>query len=197
MIYPEWVDVPIRGHSNQRLMGVFMTNKIFAMVGAATAAIAFSASAHAATYVYVGSYTPASGPAWTTNPLAYSGVGAAALLFGGSAADYAISTVDNTEANIDHKANYEVIGVGSNVFAENYFRGVEGTTHYQDVYIGDPATDTVSAYVSDFSNQRVNYVFRRIDGAVPEPATWGMMLAGFGVVGGAMRRRQRTTVSFA
>ena len=31
-------------------------------------------------------------------------------------------------------------------------------------------------------------------GAVPEPATWGMMILGFGMVGGAMRRR--TTVAF-
>jgi hypothetical protein len=34
------------------------------------------------------------------------------------------------------------------------------------------------------------------DGAVPEPASWAMMLAGFGAVGTAMRRRQRTAVSF-
>ena len=32
--------------------------------------------------------------------------------------------------------------------------------------------------------------------AVPEPATWAMMLGGFGLIGGAMRRR-RTTVRFA
>lgn len=32
--------------------------------------------------------------------------------------------------------------------------------------------------------------------AVPEPATWAMMIAGFGLVGGAMRRR-RTGVAFA
>ena len=32
--------------------------------------------------------------------------------------------------------------------------------------------------------------------AVPEPATWGLMIAGFGLVGAAMRRRQ-TAVRFA
>ena len=36
-------------------------------------------------------------------------------------------------------------------------------------------------------------------GAVPEPATWALMIVGFGAVGGAMRRRStvRTNVSFA
>jgi hypothetical protein len=32
--------------------------------------------------------------------------------------------------------------------------------------------------------------------AVPEPGTWTMMVAGFGMVGGAMRRRQRTRLTF-
>jgi hypothetical protein len=34
-------------------------------------------------------------------------------------------------------------------------------------------------------------------GAVPEPATWAMMISGFGMVGGAMRRRAKTSVSYA
>ena len=35
-------------------------------------------------------------------------------------------------------------------------------------------------------------------GAVPEPATWAMMLLGFGAVGGAARhRRRRTATAFA
>ncbi len=34
-------------------------------------------------------------------------------------------------------------------------------------------------------------------GSVPEPATWGMMILGFGLTGGAMRRRQKATVAFA
>ncbi len=32
--------------------------------------------------------------------------------------------------------------------------------------------------------------------AVPEPASWAMFIGGFGLVGSAMRRRQRTNVSF-
>ncbi len=34
-------------------------------------------------------------------------------------------------------------------------------------------------------------------GAVPEPATWAMMILGFGVVGGAMRRRPKLTLRTA
>ena len=34
-------------------------------------------------------------------------------------------------------------------------------------------------------------------GAVPEPANWALMIGGFGMIGGAMRRRQRMTVRFA
>ena len=34
-------------------------------------------------------------------------------------------------------------------------------------------------------------------GVVPEPAAWAMMIGGFGLVGGTLRRRQRTTVTFA
>ena len=34
-------------------------------------------------------------------------------------------------------------------------------------------------------------------GAVPEPATWAMMIGGFGMVGGAMRRRKTVGLRFA
>jgi hypothetical protein len=30
-------------------------------------------------------------------------------------------------------------------------------------------------------------------GSVPEPASWAMMIAGFGLIGGAMRRRAAAT----
>ena len=34
-------------------------------------------------------------------------------------------------------------------------------------------------------------------GAVPEPTTWAMLLAGFGIVGSALRRRRRASAAFA
>ena len=34
-------------------------------------------------------------------------------------------------------------------------------------------------------------------GAVPEPASWALMLGGFGAIGGAMRSRRRAAVAFA
>jgi hypothetical protein len=36
-----------------------------------------------------------------------------------------------------------------------------------------------------------------LTGGVPEPATWAFMILGFGMVGGAMRSRQRTAVRVA
>ena len=50
---------------------------------------------------YVGQWQVDQGPSWNTVPIAYSGVLAAALLFGGTAADYVISTVDSNPANIN------------------------------------------------------------------------------------------------
>ena len=43
-------------------------------------------------------------------------------------------------------------------------------------------------------SQRVNV---RSVAAVPEPGSWLMMMAGFGIVGGVARRRMRTSISYA
>ncbi len=60
--------------------------------------------------------------------------------------------------------------------------------------------------LSDVPRQRVtdplvvNYRLTVTDvtaGAVPEPATWAMLIAGFGVIGGAMRRRRAPTLRAA
>jgi PEP-CTERM motif len=41
------------------------------------------------------------------------------------------------------------------------------------------------------------FLNNQISSAVPEPANWAMMIVGFGLVGGAMRRRQSVRVTYA
>ena len=43
----------------------------------------------------------------------------------------------------------------------------------------------------------VDLGFRTYVNSVPEPATWAMMIVGFGMVGGAMRRRHSVRVTYA
>ncbi len=49
----------------------------------------------------------------------------------------------------------------------------------------------------DHDYNDVSFVIGGISGGgVPEPASWAMMLGGFGLVGGAMRRRQKISVRY-
>ncbi|QMW23365.1 PEP-CTERM sorting domain-containing protein [Sandaracinobacteroides saxicola] len=76
---------------------------------------------------------------------------------------------------------------------------------------GDPDscthfTSTFCAFVSDYMTGTPTFVEQSpadgggwvagtiTGGVVPEPATWAMMIAGFGLVGGAMRRRRMVAV---
>ena len=67
--------------------------------------------------------------------------------------------------------------------------------NFSEVFVGNLPSDykySISAYSDAFRNENF--------GAVPEPATWAMMIFGFGLVGGALRsamRKQKLAVSFA
>jgi hypothetical protein len=62
-------------------------------------------------------------------------------------------------------------------------------------FTGSPGN--VSARPTSFSgNATLTYTFSTPT-AVPEPATWALMLGGFGVVGAASRRRKRAEVTYA
>ncbi|WP_293452821.1 PEPxxWA-CTERM sorting domain-containing protein [Phenylobacterium sp.] len=168
------------------------------------AAVLGGGTAHAA-LVFVGSWQVDEGPSWSSSPpdgpLAYTGQEAAALLFGGSAGDYVISTQGVDPNAVDFNAWYSVIGYADGVlFAQDYSSKYLGlyygpTSGYPDQDIGAAA----SAYVSDNATGATytNYAF--IDdgqggvGGVPEPATWALMITGFGLAGAAMRRRASLT----
>ncbi|MEG3122440.1 PEPxxWA-CTERM sorting domain-containing protein [Sphingomonas sp. GB1N7] len=60
--------------------------------------------------------------------------------------------------------------------------------------LGFPATITQLVY----ENTGASLTVAAAGGAVPEPATWGMMILGFGMIGAAARKRSvKTTVKFA
>lgn len=160
----------------------------------AVAAMVFSSVASAA-ITYVGNWQVDEGPNWSgsppNGPLAYTGQEAAALLFGGVASDYVISTVDSNPANIDYQAWYSIIGVsGGTKFAYNYASKYLGSFYGPTSgYTFGDIKGAASAYVWDNAqgSQFKNYAFSIA--AVPEPGTYTMMLVGLGLIGSFARRR--------
>jgi PEP-CTERM motif len=61
------------------------------------------------------------------------------------------------------------------------------------------ANNTVTFTTDGGDGYSVDYValLGDVAGAVPEPSTWGMMIAGFGIVGASMRRRRQAVASIA
>jgi hypothetical protein len=166
-------------------------------------AIAFAAltpSAPASALTYVGSYWVGSGDTWTNNPPVYTPQEAAALIFGGTASQYAISISSSYVSytgwedgwgNTSHLKTdwYQSSGTSSGTpVAENY--SLTLGTGYNDPF-GGPA---FSAYVADHDSAyttasspdaSINYVF-----AVPETSTWAMLLLGFAGLGFMACRRE-------
>ncbi len=72
----------------------------------------------------------------------------------------------------------------------NFGNGGQFSLGLSDVNFGTPGSSNVRGTFTLLSDSTP---------AVPEPATWAMMLIGFGVVGGTMRsrRRQKPSVSYA
>jgi PEP-CTERM motif-containing protein len=177
--------------------------RYFAVI--ALAALPFANPANAA-LVYVGYWDVADpdAPLWSdtapNGPLAYTGQEAAALLFGGSASEYSISTIDDSVANINNMAWYDIIGYGGQIFAEDY------SNKYLGQYYGPTAgfnifdlSNAASAYVRDnlVQGSARNYAFKDdgttvFSGTVPEPTMLSMFLL---ALGGLVTIRHRATLT--
>lgn len=150
----------------------------------------------ASAQTYVGSFRVQDGPNWTTNPPVYSAQEAAALLFGGSPSDYAISVNPSTTnpGTITHTAYYSTWGDSTcAVFAETE-RVDDAPPGYNDP--GGIGTAR-SAYVNDHCNSgETNYVWRGAPVAAPVPVPtlgqWGVLALGLAAAGLGMGRLRKS-----
>lgn len=158
---------------------------------AATLVVAAGA-ADAATYTYVGSWQVDQGPDWMTQPLSYTGQEAAVMLFGGTAANYAISTVSNLIADIDFQSWVSVWSAASFSDCTSFPCGRKVAQDFKTSTGGSYLnTGDTSAFVQDWAvgGEFTNYAFKVA--SVPLPAALPLLVLALGGLGavGAMRRR--------
>lgn len=74
---------------------------------------------------------------------------------------------------------------------QNYVSGaaINAVTNYQFATL-DSLSLYVGSYLYTIGSERITLNIGQAAAAVPEPATWALMLAGFGLIGFAARRRQ-------
>lgn len=153
------------------------------------AASMLTASVANAGYTFVGFWNVNDGPWWSpvTQPI-LTGQQAAALLFGGNASDYAISTNGADIGSINFSTWVSAYGQGhsGDIVAQDYYSDANNNGLYDDM--GD-----TSAYIGDwcYGGNCINYAFR-ITEEVPEPAM--LSLFALGLLGFAASRAKKQSV---
>ncbi len=104
------------------------------------------------------------------------------------------------EVVYDSNAAYDVTSGNFSVFGDFAAAGVLANTYLANVqngtWAGNVANIRVLSSISTAGASQ-NQIYYTPNGGVPEPSTWAMMLAGFAMVGAAMRRRVQPVLRFA
>ena len=159
-------------------------------------ALVFASNYANAALIYAGQWQVDQGPSWSSMPDAYSAQQAAALLFGGDADDYAISSISADASDVNYMGWYSVIGLGGgHLFAEDYLSTnssqAPGMYYSGDTYRFGDITEAASAFVEDNAqgSSYINYAFRIDATPTPVPAPASLTLLGLALVGFGLRRK--------
>jgi len=104
------------------------------------------------------------------------------------------SVLTDAETIVTGRSDDGLVSFGAKILNTNGFLSAVNLVSAQAF---TPLTPTFTGIRTVFTTTaNVGTVFNVTAAAVPEPATWALMLAGFGMVGYALRRR-RAAVAFA
>ncbi|MES2753738.1 MAG: PEPxxWA-CTERM sorting domain-containing protein [Pseudomonadota bacterium] len=100
------------------------------------------------------------------------------------------------QSYIGYLTTYQVANPVSQAFLGIYSGGASYTGG-NSAFLSSAADPTGSAFTPRTDDLAFTATFAPAVAAVPEPATWGLMILGFGAVGGVLRRRRTRPVAFA
>jgi len=143
--------------------------------------------------MFVGQWQVDDGPSWVSQPIARTGQEVAALLFGGAAADYRISTLGPDALAVDDMAWYSVLGLADgHRFAQDYVPTASsqaaGYYYSGGAFNAGDYDEAASAYIDDNATgpRYTNYAFLY---TVPTPTTLALFAVGLAGVGWSGRKR--------
>ncbi len=103
-----------------------------------------------------------------------------------------------------HRLSFGVFDYGSNTFRliDTVTAGASNNldtmfSRYSSTFLLRDGNGSIQFTSFDRTTSKDAFLDNVRIAAVPEPATWAMMIFGFGMVGGAMRRRQKVRFAYA